>query len=113
MAEEKKQANLVEDGNLEGVAGGRIMETPALPRRDKKHPWEIVDDKTGYPVTGPNGKILTFATRQQAEDYCTCNGYSKKRVWAFGTVRKARDAYEQYIASGGDPNKYVNPVWDD
>ena len=112
MAEEKKQANLVEDGSLEGVAGGRIMETPSLPRRDEEHPWEIVDDKTGYPVTGPDGEILTFATKKQAEDYCTRNGYSKKRVWMWRTILKSRDAYEQYIKSGGDPEKYINPIFD-
>jgi len=109
MAEEKQmqdQANLVEDGDLDGVSGGIIFKTPSVLKSfDPKHPWEVLDDKTGQPIP------TKFATREQAEDYCTRHGLSTKHILGMHTVENARDAYQKYIESGGDPKNYKNTEW--
>lgn len=115
MAEEKQrqdQSNLVKEENLKDVAGGKIFETPhCLSSYDEEHPYEVLDDTTGQPLKGKNGRNIKFATVSQAEKYCHANGIDTDRIYCMTTVNNARDAYNTWVKAGGDPEKFTNDSW--
>lgn len=104
MSEEKKQdqANLVEDENLDEVAGGAIFHAPERVAGDKEHRWEVLDDKSGN-VLG------RFGTKKEAKDYCEHNRISTNRIFRFSRVEKMRDAYQQHQKYYEDDPNWKNP----
>ena len=104
-AAESQNVEEVENDNLSDISGGIIFKSSKqIPGYDPDHPWEVLDDKSG--------KVLQkFSSRENAENYCTREGLSDKRIWGYGTVKEARSNWNDHIKSGGDPNKFKNDAW--
>ncbi len=63
---------LLNDDELDQVAGGEIFEASHTPGHNPEKPWEILDDK---------GNVLgSAATRDDAIWLASCKGVSRKEV---------------------------------